>query len=529
MAGQVIDLIAAAQRPDGYLNTYFTFERAPERWKNLRDMHELYCAGHLIQAAIAWRRATGEARLLGVARRLADHICQTFGPRRRQGTPGHPEIEMALVELGRETGEGRYLEQAGFFLDERGRGRIGGREYHVDHRPFRQMERLAGHAVRGLYLCSGAADLYAETGEAELRQALERLWERMVQRQMYVTGGVGARHEGESFGDDYELPNERAYAETCAAIANVLWSWRMLHLDGSARYADVMELALYNGALAGISLDGLSYFYVNPLADPSTALRAGHRRQPWYDCACCPTNFVRLLAALPGLFYSVSSEPAGIWVHLYAQGQVEVPWVGGETVRIEQRTRYPWDGKVELEVQGQGRFSLFLRVPDWCGEPAGVELNDRAVDAPARAGAYLELNRDWQAGDKVRLHLPMSIQEIQPHPYLLENAGRAALRRGPLVYCLEGVDHPEADLRDIRIDPSRPVTARFHQDLLGGIAVLHLHGEVLPPGSDWQNRLYVSSETSPTPLSPIPLSLTAIPYYAWANRAPGQMQVWLRK
>ncbi len=301
MVASVVSLIERAQEADGYLNTYFALERGNQRWTNLRDMHELYCAGHLFQAAVAHSRVTGSERLLAVAQRFADLICATFGSRQGQieGAPGHPEIEMGLVELARATGESRYLDQAAYFLGARGRGLIGGRAYHQDHVPFREADRLTGHAVRALYLSAGAADIVAELGDSELRRALNRLWDRMVSRQMYVTGAVGARHEGEAIGADFELPNARAYAETCAGIANVMWAWRMLQITGEAAYTDVMERALYNAALPGISLDGTTYFYVNPLAQDGAAEGSGvHQREPWFVCLLS-SNIARTIAQMP--------------------------------------------------------------------------------------------------------------------------------------------------------------------------------------------------------------------------------------
>jgi len=370
MLGMVVEEIAAAQQPDGYLNTFFMFEKAGERWSNLKDLHELYCGGHLIQAAVAHRRATGTDGLLAVARRFADHVDGVFGPPergKRLGACGHEEVELALAELWRETGERRYLDLAGFFLDARGRGAISGQEYHQDHRPVREQSEVVGHAVRQLYLCAGMADVALETGDAGLRGALDRMWSNFTERRMYVTGGAGARHEGEAFGKDWELPNDRAYAETCAAIAGAMWSWRMLQHTGDARHADVLELALYNGMLAGLSLDGASYFYVNPLADDGT-----HRRQPWFGCACCPPNVARTLAALPGYCYGTSAE--GVWVHLYAMGAAQAALPDGRTVALGQYTNYPWDGAVKIEVEGEGEFSLFLRIPGWAEGMAAVKV-----------------------------------------------------------------------------------------------------------------------------------------------------------
>ena len=542
MAGTVIAEIADAQQPDGYLNTYFTHDRGTERWTNLRDKHELYCAGHLIQAAVAHRRATGDGRLLHVARRLADHICDLFGPQYGRDTacpcpPGHPEIEMALVELARETGEPKYLRQAQFFLDARGRGLIGGRAYHQDHKPFRETERMVGHAVRAVYLNAGVTDLYAETGEAALRQTLDRLWRYMTTRQMYVSGSIGSRYEGEAFGEDYELPNERAYAETCAAIGSVMWNWRLLLLSGDARYADVLETTLYNGVLPGLSLDGGAYFYQNPLADGGR-----HRRQPWFGCACCPPNVARLLASLPGYFYSLSDE--GLWVHLYAQGSARISLPGGRTVGLTQHTRYPWDGEVVIKVEGPalspsaslginsvegaGTFSLWLRIPAWCEEGAALEINGRPFTGLLAPGSYAEVRRVWQPGDVVRLNLPLGVRRVECHPYVAENAGRVALMRGPILYCVEQADNPGLDPRDVVLPADVDFTATFQPDLLGGVVVLCCQTEVVPPDDAWENRLY----RTPVPRLEKPRSrsveVTAIPYYAWANREPGPMQVWLR-
>ena len=528
MVNAAVTEIEDAQKPDGYLNTYFTFERADERWTDF-DLHEMYCAGHLFQAAVAHFRATGSSRLLTVATRFADHICDTFGPEeegKRPAVDGHEEIELALVELFRATGDRRYLEQARFFVDARGHGLLGrpyGRHdpsYSQDHQPFREQDEVVGHAVRALYFYSGAADLYAETGETALLDALRGLWDNMTGRRMYVGGGLGSRHEGEAFGGDFELPNGRAYTETCAAIASVMWNWRMLMIEGEARYADLIEHTLYNAVLPGISLDGGRYFYENPLEDDGT-----HRRQPWFGCACCPPNVARLLASLPGYFYGASND--AIWVHLYAEGDAEVHLLEDRTVRLIQRTSYPWEGDVEILVEDEGEFALMLRIPSWC-EGASVEVNGGAFVGPASPGSYAEVRRVWQPGDTVRLHLPMPVRRLEAHPYVAENAGRVALMRGPILYCVEGRDNPGVDPRDLVLPAEAPPSEELRPGLLGGVVVLSGGAEVSSPDGGWDGRLYRTVPPGLDPKPTEPTELTAVPYYAWANREAGPMRVWLR-
>jgi len=513
----VIKEVSTAQDADGYLDTYFAFERRSERWRNLRDLHELYCAGHLIQAAIAFHRATGDRELLDAATSFADNIASIFGPSKQSGTPGHPEIEMALVELYRLTGEEAYLILARFFLDQRGYGVIGGRAYHVDHEPFRELGEVAGHAVRSLYLNCGAADIYLETGERALWEALERLWLNMTERRMYVTGGVGARHDGEAFGADYELPSRHAYAETCAAIASVMWNWRMLLASGEAKYADMMELALYNGVLPGISLDGERYFYVNPLAD-----RGGHRRQAWFPCACCPPNVARTLASLPRYFYSASKD--GLWVHLYARSKSQIK-LEETAVRVTQETDYPWEGEVALipEPEVEEAFAFHLRIPGWCREPE-LLVNGKPTEVAVEPGSYARLERVWEKGDEVRIDLPMPVERILSNPLVLENAGRVALKRGPIVYCLEQVDNPDADVWGIAISTKEPIEAAYRPDVLNGMVTLR--GAAHAIDADFDGKLYRSM--SETPSKKRRTEFTAIPYYAWANREPGSMIVWAR-
>ncbi|HHE71121.1 MAG TPA: glycoside hydrolase family 127 protein [Chloroflexi bacterium] len=533
MVDQTVSWIEAAQQPDGYLNTYYTLEHPSQRWTNLRDMHELYCAGHLVQAAIAHHRATGSTQLLDVACRFADLIADTFGPHpgQQQGVPGHPEIEMALVELARETGQERYLCLAQYFLDARGHGHLGHSPYHQDHVPFREMDKLVGHAVRALYLSAGATDLLIENGEPELGAALRRLWHHMATRQMYVTGGVGARHQGEAVGADYELPNARAYAETCAGIANVMWAWRLLLLSGRAPYADLMERALYNAVLPGISLDGQAYFYVNPLAsdgqpEPGREL---YRRQPWFQCACCPPNVARLIAQIPGYIYSLSEDT--IWIHHLIGNEAQLTLPSGDSIQIMIRTRYPWSGQVFIEVLTAGSFALSVRIPGWCAHPEPrnrptVSVNGEPIGGEVVAGHYVTVRRSWAPGDSLCIHLPMPVRHVAAHPYVLENTGRVALMRGPILYCLEGTDHPGVDLRDITVGDHTNYDTSFRPNLLGGIETITASALVTPPEDAWRNALYRPVATDSR--TGRPTSLLAIPYFAWANREAGAMQVWLR-
>jgi hypothetical protein len=343
----------------------------------------------------------------------------------------------------------------------------------------------------------------------------------MTARQIYVSGGIGSRFDGEAFGHDYELPNERAYAETCAAIGNVMWNWRMLALEGDARYADTMETALYNGVLVGLSLDGASYFYQNPLADRGT-----HRRRPWFDCACCPPNISRLLASLPGHFFSSSDD--GIWVHLYAQGRAKVAVPGAGPVHLIQETRYPWEGEITIRVEGSGRFGLWLRIPGWCETGASLEINGRAFRGALVPGTYASIRRAWQTGDRVRLDLPMPVRRVECHPNVANNAGRVALVRGPLLYCVERADNPGIDPRHLQLPEDATFSTECRGGQLGGVVVLRGPAYTVAPGSRWQQHLYRTSGSPGVVPEGQLTEVTAIPYYAWANREPGPMQVWLR-
>lgn len=530
MMDEAIAAIEGAQRPDGYLNSYYSLDHGDERWSDF-DQHEMYCAGHLFQAAVAHHRATGSRRLLDVAMRFADHIDATFGPEaegKRIGTDGHPEVEMALVELARETGEQRYRELAQFLLDVRGHGLLGnaynrfGTEYHQDHQPFRELDEIVGHAVRAVYLNAGAVDLYLETGEVALHEALLRLWRSMTERKMYISGGIGSRYEGESFGEDFELPNALAYTETCAAIGSAMWNWRLLQIDGEARYADLLEWTLYNAVLPGISLDGQTYFYQNPLAD-----EGAHRRQAWFGTACCPPNVARTLTSLPGYLYGVADD--AIWVHLYAASAAQVTLPDGRVVLLRQRTDYPWDGQIEIEVDGEGEFALRLRIPAWCDEGAMLTVNGERFGEALTPGSYVEVRRVWQPGDRVRLNLPMPIRRIESHPRVEENRGRVALGRGPLLYCAEQADNPGLDLHNVVLPAEAELRAEQGADLPGGVVAICGEVQSQAPDAAWDDALYRTAGSGQEEASMKPVTLTAIPYHLWANREPGAMRVWLRR
>ncbi len=541
----LVDLMAAAQMDDGYLNSHFQLTAPANRWANLRDNHELYCAGHLMEAAVAYYEATGKRKFLDVMCRYADHIDRTFGPDKgkKRGYPGHEEIELALVKLHRATGEGRYLDLARFFIDERGREPkyfaaearargeamppwAGGLHYWQAHAPVREQTTAEGHSVRALYLYSGMADVAAETGDASLLSACRRLWRNIVRRRMYVTGSVGSSAHGERFTFDYDLPNETSYAETCANIALVFWAHRMLQIEEDGEYADVMELALHNGVLAGLSLDGREFFYANRHAlhlGPGGPSGGGFppARQEWFDCACCPPNIARLLAALPQYVHSESDRQVS--VHLYAESTAHAT-IGGEEVVVEQHTDYPWHERVRITVRPPRplAFTLALRIPGWCCSPR-LKINGRAVGLPqlARKG-YARIKRTWHRGDRVELTLPMPVERIEANPHVRSNAGRVALQRGPVVYCLEEMDNG-ADLNDLALPRRAALTAKRDARLLGGtVAISGAARRRSQRG--WRDTLYRGDPSKTTAAR-----IRAIPYYLWANRKLGEMLVWVRK
>lgn len=531
--------VVAVQEPSGYLNTYYQGDRKGLRmlYDTQTTGHELYCIGHMLQGAIALYRATGDRTLLDAGIRFVDgFLMPNYGPGANQKgiVAGHPEIEMALVELYRTTGNHAYVDLAGYILH--GDERIPLRPQQITYMycgiPFTSRTRLEGHAVRSMYACCGATDYYLETGDPAYWKTLNLLWDDLNRHQLYVTGGVGARETGEAFGDPYELPNARAYGESCAAIGMMMWNWRMLAASGDSRFTDVIERALYNGINSGMSLDGRTYCYRNPLAfDPKGDSSDRHApegkiRNPWYDTTCCPPNLERTFASLPGYFYSTSVD--GIYVHLYDNSKLNWRLKDGSAVRIEQTTRYPWEGDVKIAVTPAEprEFSLFVRIPGW-SQKSTVRVNGTAV-ADVRAGAYLPIRRRWAAGDTVELGFDMSSRLLRANPAVNEDRGRVAFQRGPVVFCMEQMDQSAAEqtagLVGYTAQLGASTNARFDRDLLGGVVVLEHPGSLIHGAAD--TGLYYSASESEK-LNETPTTLRLIPYYAWANRASSSMQVWI--
>ncbi|WP_375425678.1 glycoside hydrolase family 127 protein [uncultured Friedmanniella sp.] len=525
------ELLAVVQQPDGYLDSHFQVRFPGERFVQLPWGHELYCAGHLIQAAVALHRSTGDEALLGIARRVADLVVVAFGtePGRVDGVCGHPEIETALVELYRETGEQAYLDRARYFVDRRGHGLLGsdrfGRHYWQDHEPVREATAVVGHAVRQLYLLAGVADVYVETGDQTLLDACARLWDEMVATQTYLTGGVGAHHRDEAFGDPYELPNERSYCETCAAIASIHLSWRMLMITGEAKYADLLERTLYNGFLAGLSLDGQRYIYANPLQVRDDHVASGddgdYLRVPWFRCACCPPNVMRLLASLE--HYVLLSSDDTVTLHQYMSGDYAAELGEGEVV-LEVLTDYPWDGAVQVGVAATPDevWTLALRVPAW-GSGAELSVNGEPVLDPSVDG-WWRVTRAWEAGDVAQLRLPLEPRLTAADPRVDAARGSLALERGPLVYCLEGVDHDGHRLDDLLLDADGPLSESVEDGELGRIVRVEVAGATRPRthGSWWPYAPATGGA-----LTGGPVTLSAVPYFTWGNRGSGGMRVWV--
>jgi len=530
----LIAKIGAAQEKDGYLYTTRTINPAsPHRWAGKErwvlegvDSHELYNLGHLYEAAVAHFQATGKRTLLDIALRTADLLDRTFGPGRKSIWPGHQITEMGLAKLYRVTGDERYLRLAKFLIDERGPSTIpgSGRTYNQSHEKVVDQSEAVGHAVRATYMYSGIADVAALTGEEAYIQAIDRIWENVAGKRLYITGGIGASASGEAFGRNYELPNMSAYCETCAAIGNCYWNHRLFLLHADAKYIDVMERTLYNGLISGVSLDGKSFFYPNPLES-----NGQHQRSPWFGVACCPSNITRFMASIPGYVYA--QKRGALYVNLFLRGSGEVKLDDGPAVRIVQETRYPWDGEVMLTVKPErsSQFTVHVRIPGWARseaiagdlyrftekamDPPMLKVNGRNVPVALEKG-YVALNRKWADGDTISLSMPMPVRRVASHDLVEANRGRVALQRGPIVYCAEWPDNPDGRVRNLMLPDAAPLTAEFRGDLLHGVELIK--GRAISLAYDSQGRVNSREQ-----------DFRAIPYYAWANRGRGQMIVWV--
>lgn len=496
-ADEWIDKFAAAQQPDGYINTFYTLTGLDKRWTNM-DKHEMYCAGHMIEAGVAYYQATGKRKLLDVCIRMTDHMMSQFGPGKRHWVPGHEEIELALVKLYQTTQEQKYLDFAYWLLEERGHGHgTMGDEgkwdpvYYQDIVPVRQLTDISGHAVRCMYLYCGMADVAALKNDTGYIAAMDRLWDDVVHRNMYITGGIGSSRDNEGFTEDYDLPNLDAYCETCASVGMVLWNQRMNQLTGDSKYIDVLERSLYNGALAGISLGGDRFFYVNPLES-----KGDHHRQEWYGCACCPSQLSRFLPSIGNYIYASSDD--ALWVNLYIgnTGQIRI----GETdILLTQETDYPWDGSVKLTISTSQPLEkeIRLRIPDWC-KTYDLSINGKKINVPKEKG-YAVI-KDWKSQDVIALDMDMPVEIVAADPHVKENFDKRAIQRGPLVYCMEEIDNTEY-FDQIQLSPSTTFQTAFVSDILNGIKTIKTNGRAQ--------------------------SATFIPYYAWDNRKAGKMRVWI--
>ncbi len=518
----VIAIIASAQEDDGYLTTCVTNKCyrlsgwwGRSKWEKINS-HELYNSGHLIESAIAHYRATGKRSFLNVAIKNADLVCKTFGPNEGQihRPGGHPIIEMALCKLYKVTGNKKYLDGARYFVEETGRCTDGHHpsEYSQDHKPILQQDEIVGHAVRAGYLFSGVADVAALTNDKAYSEALQRIWNNMSSKKLFITGGIGSRAQGEGFGPNYELNNHTAYCETCAAIANVYWNHRMFLATGESKYIDVCERALYNNVLSGVSLSGDLFFYDNPLESDGE-----HGRQRWFGCACCPGNVTRFVASVPNYIYAAQGKD--IYVNLYAQGKANI---GG--VELEQTTDYPWDGKVRIRLnKGGGKFSIKLRIPGWLKKhPFGNNLYtylDAAKSADISVNGvkvghdnpdYVSIDRKWKKGDVIEINFPMEVRRVQANDNAEDDRGKIALERGPVVFCLEGKDQPDNTVFDKYILDSTPIQSHFEKDLLNGVVVLEGNAKELQRNGEVKD-----------------VRFRAIPYSTWNNRGGDQMEVWI--
>ncbi len=547
----IIARIAAAQQPDGYLDTFVQINVPDLRFKNFAFFHEDFSSGHLFEAAVAHYQATGKKTLLTVATRLADLFDREFGPGKKDYISGHEGIELALVKLSRATGETRYLDLAEAMIDRRGQKpsiferqfreldpnrtvdflgkplRIGewyerfylkdpkkfDTRYAQDHLPVREQKEAVGHAVRAMFLYCGMADLVYEKSDVRLWDASKALHDSVTLHRMYVTGGIGPSEHNEGFTDDYDLPNETAYQETCASAAMVLWNHRLFNLTGDAKYTDVMEQSLYNAVAAGVSLSGDLFCYVTPLAS-----RGDFKRSPWFGVPCCPTTIARFLPSLGQYIYSRSAD--GLWINLFIASDATTPLDTGQ-VTVRQSTNYPWDGDVKIAVEPDAprEFTLHVRLPGWTSAPV-VQVNGAAV-TPEISRGYAAIRRQWKKGDTVQVSLPMEVQRLAGHPKVLPTQGKVAVRRGPLIYSFEQADN-RAALDTVVLPQNATFKAQFDPNLAGGVVKLTTEG-LTHKSADWTGRLYQPLDVSPA----TPVTLTAVPYAVWGNRGLGQMIVWI--
>lgn len=551
-ADDVIELLAKAQCEDGYLNTWYTVKEPGLRWTNVAECHELYCAGHLFEAAVAFYNATGKHRLLDIACRFADHIDNVFGPGQNQlhGYPGHPEIELALMRLYEVTQEPRYQALARFFLDERGKQpyyydtefeKRGGtwhwdnwgdawmvkdKAYTHAHKPLAEQSEAVGHAVRSVYLMTGLAHIARMTQDEEKRQTCLRIWNNMVQRRMYITGGIGSQGIGEAFTSDYDLPNDTAYGESCASIGLMMFARRMLEMEGDAHYADVMERAFYNTVLGGMALDGKHFFYVNPLETQPKSIPHNHIydhikpvRQRWFGCACCPPNIARTLVAIG--HYIFTPRPDALFINFYAGSKAQFAVAGGE-LQLTMTGNYPWDERVEITIDNVQpvAHTLALRLPAWCDNPQ-ILVNGEKAMGEVRKG-YLHLYRHWQQGDTLTLTLPMTVKRVYANPRVRHTAGKVAIQRGPLIYCLEEADNA-SELHNLSLPRDSVVREIAGTGVLQGKVLLQAEGLRLPTSQE-NEPLYSFDK----PLTRVEKqTLTFIPWFSWANRGEGEMRVWV--
>ncbi|MCK4663572.1 MAG: glycoside hydrolase family 127 protein [Bacteroidales bacterium] len=537
----LIEKIAAAQEDDGYLYTCRTINpdslpphTGDTRWSQLKDSHELYNIGHMYEAAVAYYKATGKKSLLNVAIKSADLINKEFGPKENQlhGVPGHQEIEIGLVKLYRVTGKEKYLNLAKYFLDQRGNSEsrklyvYGANNsnivYTQDHKPVIQQFEAIGHAVRAVYMYSAMTDIAAITGDKDYKNAINKLWQNVVTKKIYITGGIGAKQAGEAFGDNYFLPNLSAYNETCAAVANMLWNQRLFLLNGDAKYIDVTERTLYNGFLSGISIHGDEFFYPNPLESDGS-----HKRKPWFNCSCCPTNVVRFLPSLPGYVYAHKKNE--LFINLFISNKAEINMNFGD-IKVSQSTNYPWQGDVKININPEQKtnFTVSIRIPGWLNKPLPgdlysfmtnidnkliIKVNNEAVKYDI-VNAYAKINRNWEKDDIIELNFPMPVRKVIANNKVVENHGKFSLEKGPIVYCAEWADN-EGKVRNLLLNKTDSLTVEFKDDLIDGVNILKGNAKALSI-SEKDNTIIKKEQ-----------NFTAIPYYAWAHRGSGEMIVWL--